>query len=185
MKERIFLISKQKRMDVFQSTLCKDWTNEEEQMLLEICKSRGRKYWSKIIHKFPNKTVKELKNRMNNIDPNIQYGKWTPSEDKMLLSLVGSVGFSWKLISKIMKNRNEKQIRAHYTNFLFPGINKKKFDAQEDEILLNNFKQLETNWTKYCPLLPGRSPRQIENRMKSLFNNISKENDSSTTDVKE
>lgn len=42
-----------------------------------------------------------------------------------------------------MKNRNEKQIRSRYVNYLFKGIKFSKWQAKEDKVLLENFMELK------------------------------------------
>jgi len=159
MKTQIFRIKK----DVL-------WTKYEDEKLLNLIKNKKYIRWTNIVSNFKNKTTKNCKRRFAVIDQRFRRGRWTKEEDETLLSLVESYGESWKFISFVMKTRNEKQIRSRYINFIFPGINKHKFSAEEDKILIEKYSIFKKNWVQYTKFLIKRSPRQVENRFKFLKN---------------
>ena len=171
MKDIIFIIKKENN---------KSWTDHEDNLLMNLTKSNDRKNWRYISSFFKKRTIISCKKRYYAKNPMYVKGKWNKTEDEKLTNLVDNFGFSWKLFSKIFRNRNEKQIRSRYINFIFKGIKRGKFNKFEDDIILKNFKNLKTNWTKYCSLLPGRSPRQIENRRTSLHKILLKDNQSTS-----
>jgi len=145
------------------------WTKEEDDLLIKLTNLKKRNNWNFIVSFFNGKSKTKCKARLNAIHPQYRRGKWSIEEDKTLLNLIEIFGFCWKIISRLMKNRNEKQIRSRYINFLFKGIKNEKFDQTEDAIILERFPEFKTKWTKYCKYLPRRSPRQIENRCKALI----------------
>lgn len=161
MQEILFNITKAKKSS-------SSWTKSEDDLLLKLTENSKYIRWAKIISNFKNKTKKNCKSRFRQIDKRHQKGRWTKEEDQTLLILVETFGESWKFISNIMKTRNDKQVRSRYINFIFHGINKKKFTAEEDKILLEKFSEFKQNWVQYTKYLENRSPRQVENRLKSL-----------------
>ena len=167
MKKQIFNIKKINR------TCARCWAKSEDDLLLKLTEKTKYIRWTKIVNHFKNKTINSCKSRFRIVDQRYRKGHWSKKEDNILLSLVDSFGKSWKFISCIMKNRNVKQIRSRYINFIFHGINREKFSVEEDEILLERYPLFEKNWVQYTNYLNSRSPRQVENRFKSLKNNIS------------
>jgi len=145
------------------------WSHFEDTILLDMTQNKSRINWSLIQQTLKTKTIDMCKSRFLKLQ-NYGYktGKWTKEEDKILIQLVNTVGNSWKIISKVMKNRNEKQIRSRYINYIFKGINKNKFTEKEDNLIMESYEIFKNNWSKYCKLMPDRSPRQIENRFKCL-----------------
>lgn len=169
------LMKDQKKMHIFVIFKCKTkkknfyWTKEEDQLLLLLTKDCRRKDWISISQKIMTKSAERCKCRYHQINPKISHLRWCKAEDQLVLRLVKSYGFNWNLISKVMKNRSGKQIRSRYVNYIFEGINKSQFSEIEDKQILNNFQVFKNNWIKYCPLIPNRSPRQIEIRAKYLL----------------
>lgn len=161
MTKRIFNIIKATKSTVH-------WNKFEDELLLRLTKNKKYIRWTQIVRNFKNKSITNCKSRFRIIDQRFRRGRWTPQEDQQLLSLVEAFGKSWKFISKVMKNRNEKQIRSRYVNFIFHGINRDKFTSEEDHIIVDKYSEFKNNYVQYTKYLDKRSPRQIENRFKSL-----------------
>ena len=67
-------------------------------------------------------------------------------------------------IADIMSNRNRKQVRDRYNNYLKPGINNSDFTPEEDERLIELYGQIGNKWCKIAEQMPGRSETHVKNR---------------------
>lgn len=163
-KMPIFRIKKQKEKKKFL-----EWSKSEDKLLLKLTKNNPRKNWLLISQSIGTKSIDRCKYRYLQIDPKFKRGKWTKEEDERLFRLVQKYGRCWTLLASIIKKRSGKQIRSRYVNYIFKGINKEKFSQEEDKIIIENYPFFKNKWIQYCPILPNRSPRHVENRVKYLL----------------
>jgi heterodisulfide reductase subunit C len=61
--------------------------------------------------------------------------KFSAEEDQKFKQLVIQYGKKWVKIASEMENRNSKQIRERYVNYLNPTLHKRKWTVEEDEKL--------------------------------------------------
>lgn len=107
----------------------------------------------------------------------IKKSKFTKEEDEKLCSLVKKYGQNeWAVISKQMKNRNPRQVRERWKNYLDPQINKEKWSNEEDSLLICKFNEIGPYWKKISLFFEKRSPNSVRNRFikiahKNLINN--------------
>lgn len=106
------------------------------------------------------------------IDPSIKKGRWQPKEEKKLVNLINLFGKSWRIISKIMKNRSAKQIRNRFRNNLDENLKKDYFTKEEDEKLIKFMNDKSANRIFLRDLFPNRSIKMINNRKMLLKNKI-------------
>ena len=66
-------------------------------------------------------------------------------------------------------NRNGKQCRERWFNFLNPDINREPFTAEEDLILLEKRQEVGNRWSEIVKLLSGRTENSVKNRFNCLF----------------
>ena len=111
-KEKIFLIRKVLNQ--------KKWTKEEDKQLIELVQTHNEKKWKEISNFFHNKNPLQCFSRYKRIKPGVNKGSWNKEEDDEILKLIKIHGTNWSLISKIIKTRNNKQIRDRYINILAP-----------------------------------------------------------------
>jgi len=145
----------------------KNWTEEEDNSLIDLVNNKYGKKW-KIIHMFfPKRTKFECYNRYVQINPQIKKGKWSKEEDQKIKNLVEEYGYDWSKISNIVKTRTSKQIRSRYIFYLDSKLNNTEFSQEEDEMVQKLFPIFKTNWVKYINYLPNRSAKIIQNRYRS------------------
>ena len=97
------------------------WTEEEDKMLLESYKTFSRdSRWKLISAVLKIKSPNQCYRRYKTINPVFKKGRWSKEEDYLLLKLVNFFGRNWTFISKILKNRSNKQIRDRYEDHLNP-----------------------------------------------------------------
>jgi hypothetical protein len=77
-------------------------------------------------------------------------------------------GKQWsKIASQFFHNRNAKQIRDRYTNYLDPAINNSNFSPKEDLQILDLYNRYGNKWSLIKQFVQGRSSDCIKNRFNS------------------
>jgi hypothetical protein len=143
------------------------WTKEEDILLVFLVSMHKRK-WSFISKSFKEKTGYQCYKRYNSINPSIKKGAWETFEDQKLIEGMRQFGKQWsRIASKFFSNRNVKQIRDRYTNYLDPNINKGKFSPEEDLQILTLYKKYGNKWSLIKQFVSRRSRDCIKNRFNS------------------
>lgn len=159
--KKIFIIKKMRKI--------KFWLPDEDKMLLDLTANFGAKNWLEISKRFNNKSPVQCSARYLKIKPGIKKGHWSPQEDTLIAEYVNKYGFKWSHISKIMSNRNGKQIRDRYLNYLDQTIKREKFSVEEDNKLKELYIKYGSKWTKISMLIERRTPEMIKNRFYSFL----------------
>jgi hypothetical protein len=71
--------------------------------------------------------------------------RFTEFEDAHLIQLVEQHGQDWKLVSSFMENRNQRQVKERYVNFLSPDVSKEKWSDEEDQLLRKKVQEVGKN----------------------------------------
>ena len=96
--------------------------------------------------------------------------KFSTDDDNKLRRLVSQYGTqSWTLIASKFKDRNSRQCRERWNNYLSPKNDNSKWTYNEDIQLLTLFSMFGNQWAKLAHYLPNRSPVNIRNRFRQLF----------------
>jgi hypothetical protein len=143
------------------------WTDEEDNILIALVLSQQRRSWQKIAETLANKTPYDCYLRFRSINPNLRKGAWDPTEDAKVLDAVKIYGKRWNKIAKVFTNRNAKQIRDRYINYLDPDIVKGKFTVDEDLLILDLHSKYGNRWSFIRKFIPHRSSDMIKNRYNS------------------
>jgi hypothetical protein len=77
---------------------------------------------------------------------------------------------------KLGVNRNGKQCRERWYNFLNPEINRDPFTAEEDLQILQLRQKIGNRWSEIIKHLPGRTENSVKNRFNCMFKKIREEN---------
>lgn len=155
-KPKVFSILKMKRKE--------KWSELEDHKLLQLTKIHNASNWKKISDGIPGKTSIQCSARYSRIKPGLQKGNWSQEDDECLRYLNLMFGKNWSEISKWMPFRSSKQIRDRYINILDYENNKHKFTPDEDDLLMNSYLELGTNWNQIASMLKGRSWNMVKNR---------------------
>ena len=111
---------------------------------------------------------------------------WTKEEDEDLMQAIKIIHgkeyaklgtLKWTKIKKVfdeirkekykdkkITDRSPKHIREHYTDRLNPSLIFKPFTAEEDEQIIQLYRQFGGKWTEISKHFQGRSPTSIKNR---------------------
>ncbi|KAH0787690.1 Myb-like DNA-binding domain containing protein [Histomonas meleagridis] len=102
--------------------------------------------------------------------------QFTQEEDSLLISLVEKYGNSdWALIASMMKNRNSRQCRERWANYLNPEIKTGKWTPEEDQLLLEKYNEIGPKWVKITKFMNGRSEIMVKNRYQVIQRRLYKE----------
>lgn len=112
----------------------------------------------------PNHNVSKLKTSKS---------KFSTEDDNKLRKLVSQYGTkSWSLIASKFKNRNSRQCRDRWNNYLSPKNNHSKWSNNEDIQLMNLFLMIGKQWSKLALFFPKRTPVNVRNRCRQLLKHI-------------
>lgn len=101
--------------------------------------------------------------------------KFTKIEDEKLKQLVSQYGDKeWSLISKQMNDRNPRQCRERWFNYLCPKLTKEEWTMKEDYLLIKKFNDIGPHWNIISKSFINRSVNSVRNRYVKLANNYLK-----------
>jgi hypothetical protein len=98
--------------------------------------------------------------------------KWTPSEDRRLIELVGeSSDPNWNLITANFPGKTLHQIVDRWEKVVNPSLVKGSWTREEDEMIISwVHTHGPTNWTKLAEKLVGRIGKQCRERWHNGLN---------------
>lgn len=96
--------------------------------------------------------------------------KFTPEEDEKLKHLVSIHGENdWSFIAKQMENRNARQCRERWRNYMNPKLCNDSWTPLEDQQLLERYNQIGPHWNVIGQAFPNRSINCVRNRVIKLL----------------
>lgn len=91
--------------------------------------------------------------------------KFTQEEDIKLVHLImARKEHDWSWIASQMPNRNPRQCRERWANYLDPNLHKGAWTEEEDQIILEKKKIHGQKWSIIASYLKGRSGNDVRNR---------------------
>ncbi|OHT06995.1 DNA-binding protein eta2 [Tritrichomonas foetus] len=91
--------------------------------------------------------------------------RFTEVEDQKLRELVGQFGARrWRQIAMCLPGRTARQCRDRYCNYLSPDFYNGEWTDQEDQLLIEKYQELGSQWTKLAVFFPGKNANNIKNR---------------------
>lgn len=104
--------------------------------------------------------------------------QWQKREDDELFRIITLKGTKqWQEIAESLNEmlgvqRNGKQCRERWYNFLNPEINRDPFTPDEDLQILRLRKDIGNRWSEIVKLLPGRTENSVKNRFNCMFKKV-------------
>jgi hypothetical protein len=87
----------------------------EDGILTATVHARGTSNWSDVAAALPGRTARQCRERWNNyVNPNLNTGPWTSSEDSFLLQKYQELGRKWHLIAGFFNGRARNEIRNRF-----------------------------------------------------------------------
>lgn len=91
------------------------FTKKEDQLLTIAAIKYNQESWSKIAQSVPGKTPKQCRDRwVNYLQPPLNLGPWSDSEDKLLVSLVNKYGTHWTKMKTSFPSRSTNSIKNRW-----------------------------------------------------------------------
>lgn len=156
--------------DDHDETSCGPWSEFEDECLFQGAKICDGSNWENISRYVPGRNAKQCRDRYNNFVDTPVTGLWSVQEDECLLQAIQIHGIrKWKRVAEHVQGRNGKQCRERYHNQLDPNLNKDRFTASEDAIILREYNKVGPRWSYIARLLSNRSDNDIKNRAAVTF----------------
>lgn len=149
------------------------WTKEEDRRLEEGVKTYGLRKWVLVAKHVMTRDNKMCRQRWKmSMKPEIKVvkrGKWSAEEDEQLRQVVSRHDAkdvsTWEVASQALGyNRNIKQIRDRWENYLDPNLRKLPWTGEEDACLLRLQREFGNKWASFTSTLVGRSKEHIRRR---------------------
>ena len=91
--------------------------------------------------------------------------KFTKQEDILLVNVVNELGTrDWEAIANRIPNRNARQCRERYTNYLAPNLSHDPWTPEEDSLLEQKLKELGAKWVNISKYFKNRTDTMLKNR---------------------
>ena len=103
--------------------------------------------------------------------------KFSKEDDLKLISLVMSRNDrDWVWIAQQMTNRNPRQCRERWYNYLDPSLHKGGWTPEEDRLLMEKKKEMGPHWNAIARFFSGRSGNSVRNRWLLIMRHEEKSN---------
>jgi hypothetical protein len=147
------------------------WTEAENSALRAAVAKFGEKNWKKIAEHVPGRNNSQCIQRWRKaLDPTLTKGCWTPTEDQLLIGLLGEIPKgSWAQIANRIPGRCGRQCRDRWNTALDPRVDRSSFKENEDAILKEQIEKLGNQWSKIAMHLPRRTPTQVRDRWRIIL----------------
>ncbi|NXR77040.1 SNPC4 protein, partial [Pycnonotus jocosus] len=148
----------------------KEWTKDEDQMLLELVQEMrvgNHIPYKKIAYYMEGRDSAQLIYRwMKSVDPNLKKGPWTPEEDGMLMAAVKKYREKdWYKVRTEVPGRSDAQCRERYLKVLHWDVKKGKWSLEEEEQLIELVQKHGLGrWSKIASELPHRTGSQCRSK---------------------
>ncbi|NXC58206.1 SNPC4 protein, partial [Aleadryas rufinucha] len=164
----------------------KEWTKDEDQMLLELVQEMrvgSHIPYKKIAYYMEGRDSAQLIYRWTkSVDPSLKKGPWTPEEDAMLMAAVKKYGEKdWYKIRTEVPGRSDAQCRDRYLKVLHWDVKKGKWSLEEEEQLIELVQKHGLgHWNKIASELPHRTGSQCLSKWKLMIGSQKKKRSGAT-----
>lgn len=94
---------------------------------------------------------------------------FTKEEDELIQKYVQENGLKDLIkLENMLLNRNVKQIRERYRNYLNPEVIQSPFTQEEDDLLVKSYPEYNGKWCEIVKLFPGRTDILLRNDIKNF-----------------
>uniref|UniRef100_A0A8C3V7X9 snRNA-activating protein complex subunit 4 n=1 Tax=Catharus ustulatus TaxID=91951 RepID=A0A8C3V7X9_CATUS len=152
----------------------KEWTKDEDQMLLELVQEMrvgNHIPYKKIAYYMEGRDSAQLIYRWTkSVDPSLKKGAWTAEEDAMLVAAVRKhKGKNWYKIRTEVPGRSDAQCRDRYLKVLHWNLKKGRWSLEEEEKLIELVEKHGLgHWSKIASDLVHRTGSQCLSKWKLM-----------------
>lgn len=93
---------------------------------------------------------------------------FSAEEDRLLKSLIERYGQNWDLIASCIPDRNSRQCKDRYINYLRPDLATYEWTRDEDTLLIRLVETYGKKWTKIADVFGNRSEPMVKVRWSIL-----------------
>lgn len=147
------------------------WTKPEDRLLMMGVQVYGpnTESWPRIALLVPGRTNKSCRKRwFHSLDPSLHKGPWTAAEDDLLRARVQQYPSQWSRVAEGIVGRTDDQCAKRWRESLDPEIDRGKWRAEEDLLLLGKYKEFGTQWQKIATFFQGRPGLHCRNRWRKI-----------------
>jgi hypothetical protein len=102
--------------------------------------------------------------------------KFSPDEDVLLRRLVREFGENdWGHVAQRMPQRNQRQCKDRWLNYLSPTVQSHPWTSEEDLLLLDRVRACGPKWVRIATYFSARTDIQLKNRYLVLTRRKKKE----------
>ncbi|GMF00840.1 unnamed protein product [[Candida] boidinii] len=161
----------------------KESDNETDEDIIKKIKDSSIKInsdeidWDSIATSFEIRKPKDCKKRWcSSLDPSLRKGKWTATEDELLLNAYKKYGPIWQQVAVEIPGRTEDQCSKRYIEVLNPETKDrlKPWSLEEDLQLIEGVKNYGTKWRTVSSAIKGRPSLTCRNRWRKIMTDIAK-----------
>ena len=105
--------------------------------------------------------------------------RFTPIEDMVIKNLAQNRQLSWDDIARQLPGRTGRQCRDRYNKYLTKFVVNKEWTEEEDNLIIQKYKELGPRWTQIAQFLEGRNGNNVKNRWYKYI--IKRDNSITTT----
>ena len=153
----------------------KEWTNEENDILIQQYFKLGNKNLRKLSELIKTKSTQQINYRIKKLELKSKMRSFTRQDDLKIIELVEIYGTNWELVSKNFPYFTAEMLEERYNNKLDPKLKRTKFTEEEDEKIVALYSKFGNNWKEIASYFPDRNANMIKNRFYSFLkkkNNI-------------
>ena len=153
----------------------KEWTNEENDILIQQYFKLGNKNLRKLSELIQTKSTQQINYRIKKLELKSKMRTFTRQDDLKIIELVEIYGTNWELVSKNFPYFTAEMLEERYNNKLDPKLKRTKFTEEEDEKIVALYSKYGNNWKEIASYFPDRNANMIKNRFYSFLkkkNNI-------------
>jgi hypothetical protein len=97
------------------------------------------------------------------------HAKFSVADDDQLRSLVATLGTNnWTRIAERIGDKNARQCKDRWFNYLCPELNTACWSGEEDMLLQQKFLEFGNKWVRIAQFFPNRTGAMVKNRLNTL-----------------
>jgi hypothetical protein len=136
-----------------------NWTEEEDQILMEWIRNHGPNKWTECSKNIRGRCGKQCRERWVNIlNPGVKKGNWTQEEQKLIFHNLKRFFTSWSLMAKELDGRTENSIK----NYFYSSVRRLKSNNIINYLRAVYSEEEEDLVSSIAPDYPERLRRKLE-----------------------